>query len=435
MTSEIEADLAAGNAPQENFFRLMLFDLSISGHHPSYIKHLIHYCQTQKLAIDLIIVVSPKFLEEHGDVVELSNNANQKNIKFIAITLEEESALKSRDSGFSRLSRSFQEWQIFCHYAQSLHATQALLLYFDTFQPPIALGFDCPCPFSGIYFRPTLHYRDLTHYEFSWKEWLQKWRERITLSRVLKHRQLQYLFCLDSLAIQPINQLFGTTKLIDLADPVETCQNSALDPEQLRSKLGIEGNRKVFLLFGSLTERKGIYQLLAAISCLEDNQCQEICLLLVGESSIQAELEKYIETLCQAKPVQILRRYEFVPDEDIPAYLQVSDIVLALYQKHVGMSGILLLGAAAQKPVLSSNYGLMGELVKRHHLGLTVDSTCPEQIAQAVTFCLQHPPESLGDLAGMKTFAEQNTPQQFASTIFQSLCAVDETKQAIQSPL
>jgi glycosyltransferase involved in cell wall biosynthesis len=99
----------------------------------------------------------------------------------------------------------------------------------------------------------------------------------------------------------------------------------------------------------------------------------------------------------------------------------MADVILAPYQRHVGMSGILLLAAAAQKPVLSSNYGLMGEIVRRYELGLTVDSTEPKEIAKGLTRFLVEDSDKLCDRAKMKSFAEQNSAEEFARVIFEHL--------------
>jgi glycosyltransferase involved in cell wall biosynthesis len=121
------------------------------------------------------------------------------------------------------------------------------------------------------------------------------------------------------------------------------------------------------------------------------------------------------------QPIQIVECYDFVRDEDVSGYFELADIVLAPYQRHVGMSGILLLAAAAGKPVLSSNYGLMGELVRRYHLGLTVNSTILSEITEGLVRCLLEAPEGLGDRTKMRSFVEQNSAKHYASTIFQYL--------------
>lgn len=112
---------------------------------------------------------------------------------------------------------------------------------------------------------------------------------------------------------------------------------------------------------------------------------------------------------------------KFVPDADVSAYFQLADIVLASYQHHVSISGILLQAATTGKPVLSSNYGLMGELVNRYQLGLVIDSTQPTAITQGLEAVTPTSLDSLGNRTQMKAFAEQNSATQFAQVIFDSI--------------
>ena len=145
------------------------------------------------------IVVSPRFLTEHTDVVELAARYNQRNIHFVAISQEEESLLNSRKSRLKRAFRNFQEWQILCKYAQELKTNHCLVMYFDTCELPLSLGARAPCPFSGIYFRPTFHYNEFTEYKPNWSERLQQLGEKLRLSRILRNPNLKNL-----------SNLFGT---------------------------------------------------------------------------------------------------------------------------------------------------------------------------------------------------------------------------------
>lgn len=397
--------------------KLLLFDLSIYGHHPSYIKHFIECWSKKKSSESLDIVVSPKFIQVHSDVVEIAKNCSS-NINFVAITATEEAALKDRNSGVNRSIRAFQEWDLLYKYAISLQANKCLIMYFDTCLLPLALGKKPPCIFSGIYFRPTFHYHNFSNYSHSSKNLLQQWRELFILKRVLCNSYLQTLFCLDPYAIKHINSLYDRAKAVHLPDPVILSQAN-LSLADIQQNLQIDKNRQVFLLFGALTERKGIYQLLDAIELLPAELCQKLCLLVVGEANPvdKAAIAAKITAICQAKPVQIITQYEFVPESDMQAYFQLTDVVLAPYQRHVGMSGILLLAAAAQKPVLSSNYGLMGEIVEQYSLGISVDSTVAKEIARGLTHCLLDSLESLGDRQQMLAFAEQNSAEKFAQTL------------------
>lgn len=402
--------------------KLMLFDLSINGHHPAYIRHLIQYWCEHKLPGCLDIVVSPKFMQHHSDVVDMAGYG-ESNVNFVAIDSEAEATLKSRKSGVNRTIRAFQEWHLLCRYAGSLRATQCLIMYFDTCQLPLAFGKKPPCPVSGIYFKPTFHYSNFAHFESSWQVRLQQWREKLLLSRVLQHPRLQTLFCLDPFVVKHIDQFHSPVKVMPLPDPVPLTTVSEAQVMSLRQRLGIDPGRQVFLLFGALTGRKGIHQLLEAVAMLPPDLSQKFCLVLAGQANPQeqAKMASHITAIRQAARVQIITHYEFIPEPEVQTYFQLADVVLAPYQRHIGMSGILLLAAAAHRPVLSSDYGLMGEVVQRYGLGLTVDSTIPTEIARGLTRFLLESPAGLCDRSKMKSFAEQNSAEQFANVIFQHL--------------
>jgi glycosyltransferase involved in cell wall biosynthesis len=153
----------------------------------------------------------------------------------------------------------------------------------------------------------------------------------------------------------------------------------------------------------------------------------------VGEANPRDRdrIERKIQTLCETKPIQIVRHYEFVPDDDVPAYFQLADVALAPYQKHVGMSGIVQFSAATQTPVLSSDYGLMGELVRRYRLGLAVDTTVPQHLSRGIGQLLQGDLSQWCDRAKMQQFAQQNSIERFTETIFRHLCPSAELPTAV----
>jgi glycosyltransferase involved in cell wall biosynthesis len=403
--------------------KLMIFDLALGGHYPGYIQHLVRYWCEQKFTGCLDIVVLPQFLEDHADVVAVASDYGVNNVKFRAIAPEEETKLRSRDSAFDRLKRSFQEWRLIEKYAKALQADRCLIMYFDTRQYPLALGATLPCPFSSIYFRPTFHYPSLTNKLPSRKEQLQQWREKFLLSRILVNPKLQTLFCLDPFVVKHLDQFRGKATGVHLPDPVQVYQDHQFSSEQLKSKLGIDRDRQIFLLFGGLNERKGINQLLEAVKFLPSVLAKQICLLFVGaiDDKNKMKMEQSITEARESLPIQIIVKEQFIPEQTIQSYFEIADVILAPYQRHVGMSGILIRAAVAQKPVLSSDYGLMGEISRRYQLGLTVDSTSPQAIADGLTQFLSKPRSEFGDRQAMQSFAAQNTAEQFARVIFERI--------------
>lgn len=394
---------------------VMLFDLLSGGHHGTYLRYLVKAWLEEPFSTRLTLVVSPEFFTVHQEVVELVDRHAQ--IELLPISAAEEQERKQA----SGLRLGFVEWRIFCRYAAQIQATHALLMYFDYFQLAIAFGQSAPCPFSGIYFRPTFHYHTFAHHAMTLKDKVRSWRQQGLLALALRAPQFHTLFCLDPFAVKALSSRHLAPKIVHLPDPVEIVPVSSETVANLRMRLGIEPNRKIFLLFGRITGRKGVYKLFDAVKQLSPEQCQRICLLLVGDMPAQdkAAIDQEVTEIRKSQPIQILIQEGFLREAEVPAYFQLSDIVLALYQRHVGMSGILLLGAAAQKPMLVSNYGLMGELTERYGLGLSIDAESPEEIAQNLVHGLDH--ATMGNVEKMQAFAQVNLAEKFAETLITQL--------------
>ncbi len=402
---------------------LLLFELSVGGHYPEYIAHLVNYWCEQKLAGHLHVVVSPQFLKRHADVAAIPDYFNNSNVRFVALTPTEQARLKPYRSGIDRQIRAWQEFDLISQYATALEAEHIFLPYLDTRMLPLAVGKTLPCRFSGIYFRPSFHYPSFPeHRASSLSESVQHLREKLTLSRVLQHPQLETIYSLDPLAVEPINNLDGGHKAKSIPDPVK---NHGFSPDLtgIKKRLGINESRQVQLLFGDLNKRKGVDQVLAAISFLPKKLVAKLCLLLVGSMSPpnQNKFQEQKTYLEKTYPVQIIHVNEYISESEIQGYFELADVVLAPYQRHIGMSGILNRAASAQKPVLSANYGLMGEITRRYKLGLLVDSENSNQVAKGIEQFLINPPESLCDYQQMAVFARQNSVTKFASTIFNDL--------------
>jgi glycosyltransferase involved in cell wall biosynthesis len=398
----------------------MLFDLLIGGHHAGYILHLIQHWCNQKLSGQMDIVVSPRFASYHSDVVNAALNADS-NINFVAITPEEEAELRSLARFKDRVIRSFQEWNLLRKYVKLLQPTHCLIMYFDTCQWPLGVGRSLPCKFSSIYFRPTFHYEDFEGYTLSRKDKLQQLRETLFLTRILTNSQLETLFCLDPFAVEHLNRFRSPVQRVYLPDPVQVYRHSPDNIQKLKTQLGIEEKRQVFLLFGALEKRKGIFQLLDAIAMLSSDLCERLCLFFAGPLSKEDEaiVRPKITQIQQTLPVQIIVDNQFIPEQKVQPYFQLADVILAPYQRHVGMSAILVRAAAAEKPVLCQSYGLMGEVTRRYRLGLAINSSLAEEIMKGMTRFLVEPHENMADKDRMKLFAQQNHAQKFADTIFQ----------------
>ena len=391
---------------------LLIFELEVAGHHPGYLRHLLHYWPEADTHVTF--VVSPEFAQRHPDVMQTPTQAT---ITWQPITAQELCWYKQ--SKRSVVQRAWVEWLLYCRYAKTMQVDQGLIMYMDRFQLPLALRCFLPCKTSGIFFRPKFHYRQLNERQPTGKERIDSLREQWLWRSALRHPQLKTIFCLDPLAVEPVRALGGATAVVHLPDPVELYPQPAAAVTMLRQTLGIDPARKVFLLFGMIDQRKGIYQVLAALQQLSITQQKQVTLLLVGSlaQTDRAAVLAEIERLRQNLSVQVILQDYYVPEDEIQLYFAIADVVLALYQRHVGSSGILIRAAAAGKPVLASDYGLMGELVRRHYLGLVVDSTQLTAITRGIVALLAEDPPSLINQKKAAYFANENQALHFVQTI------------------
>ncbi|MBF2057334.1 MAG: glycosyltransferase [Cyanobacterium sp. T60_A2020_053] len=394
----------------------MLFDPKIGGHHSSYLLYLITYWCQNKLDGELHIVTSPQFPNQHPEIINLIENYDTI-IKLIYIETHEYERWEQTSNVFRKI---FLEWNIYVRYAKIIEPDYAVLMYLDNLQIPILLGKSSPCPFSGIYFRPTFHYFKFSNYQPSWQDKLRALRQKIILFQVLKKSKFQKLLCLDFYAVDYINQKCSNKKAIHLADPIRIKPVNFDLLKQLKSNLKIDSNRIVFLLFGRLFPRKGIYDVLFALESLPKEIGKKITLLLVGEipPDQKQRLLSLTAKIGKDNEIQIIGNYGRIPEDEVSLYFSLSDVILAVYQNHVGMSGILLQAAGARKPVISSDYGLMGEIVRKYKMGLAIDSSNQQVLVDSLTEVVNQPELLHLDTQLLDQLLEKNDVDKFCRTIF-----------------
>ncbi|MEM8678804.1 MAG: glycosyltransferase [Planctomycetota bacterium] len=393
----------------------MAFEMETEGHHPGYVRNFAQAWVEHAVPGQLDFVVTPLFYQRHANVVEFVQTLQPHGVRIQPLS-DSESAAMERISYL----RYFKAWEYFCDYAKRLHADHALLMYSDFFQLPAWLGRSSPVPYSAIYFRPTFHYRTFQTHASEWREAWKALRKRWLLARVLKDPQLSHLYCLDELAVDYIGNHFrSSTDIRPMADSFTRYPSSLERQRALRDQLGIEAGRTVFCLLGVLDRRKGVRELLECLPRVPAAQAEKLSLLLLGRvSADQAHvIRQQVEQLNATQPLQVIQQDAYVPDHEVQHYYDLSDVILATYQRHMGSSSALIRAALAGKPVIASNYGLVGERVRRYRLGLTVDTENPAELAAAVTTMIREGAGERFDAVAVAALAQAHSPTQLAEDL------------------
>ena len=399
--------------------KILLFDLALGGHHSTYIYYLVRYWCECSLNGQLYLLVSPEFINKYPKIVQLSQNYPKTFVKFLSITEKEHNTWKNSPNFLKKI---FWEWDLYCQYAKQLKIDHAVLMYLDHLQLPIAIKGNSPCSFSGIYFRPTFHYHTFENYHPTIKDKFRAWRQKLLLFYALGHPQLKQLLCLDPYVVPIINQQSQYSKAIYLADPIEVKPIDQKALAQLKEQLNMSEHRKVFLMFGRLDARKGIYQVLDAFESLSPDIAKQVTLLVIGElpKSEKDKILSKIDQITSNSKAEIITNYEFVPEDDVQSYFQLSDIVLATYQNHVGMSGILLQAAVANKPVISSDYGLMGQIAFLNKMGVVIDTSKLSSISNTITKIITGELKLKIDTHKNEKMRENHSYKKYSQTLFEN---------------
>lgn len=401
-------------ASQGGLQRTMAFEIETGGHHASYIRNFAQQWSENLDPHQIHFVVTPEFFQKHADVVELIRSFETDAVQIHAITQTEHDQL----DGLA--NRIFKGWKLFCKYATQLKVDRGLLMYSDYFQIPMLVGQASPCPVSCIYFRPTFHYGNLENYRPTLKQRLAAWRKKTLVKRLLKLKQMDVFFSLDSLAVDFMRDNFVTQASVrQLPDSFVRYQTTADQIAELRSDLKIENGRKVCMLLGILDSRKGPLQLLDAAQRLPESLQKQLCLLLVGSlhADIEDQVIQKIERLQQDTSIQVVLKNEYVSDTIVQRYYELADVGLTTYQRHMGMSSAIIRAALAAIPVLSSDFGLMGELVKREKLGITVDTEDPVSFSDGLASVIGQPSREIFDASRAAAFASSHSPTALAQTL------------------
>ena len=382
----------------------MIFDLAVEGHQATWYEYLIRDAAFRGGDDELHLVVGSHFPEQYPGVISLATE--QPRIHIHPTAAPTPAPWHRWLPGSVRLfAQALDEWAVLCAKATELRADHCIALYLDRLaQGPLALGYQAPCPVSGILFRPAFYYEAPRS--------ARSMRQRILLRRALKNPCLGTLLSLDPLAVDPLRALQPKARIEAIPDPIPIDCTDTVPPE-------IPPSQRVLLLFGALSSRKGIFQVLEALPLLPSDVTESVCLALVGRP-IQSEsgrIRSAVERAQSTGSVPIHTVFDYVSEEAVNGWFERAEIVLATYQRHVGSSGILMRAAAAETPVLSSDYGLMGALTKRYQLGVATDTTSAPAISEAITRLLREP---AAQKETMRAFAERHTPAHFCDALYRA---------------
>ncbi len=375
--------------------KVLIFEPHAIGHHGPYLQWMA--TGLVERGFEVTIVTLPETMA-HPSMRALAKTAFNKGAGLQLIGAAAPRALPSGEMGgaLSLVAREHAYWRLFRAwykaYANNVSPDVVYLPYLDYCLYAIGLlgsPFD-DCPWAGLTMRPSFHYRAMG--VMAPRPALAGVKKALFF-RVLREHHLHKLLTID----EPLaNYLTDTRKVSNKAsffpEPAEFVELPARS--EAKRMFSLASERKLILLYGAVTARKGVVELLRALATPMFSPVVDV--LLAGKVSepgvLEMLAEPWVRTLRDAGRLKILDRF-IEPAEEFTLFA-AADIIWLGYWGHYNASGVLVQAANAGRPLLACEEGVLGWQTQRHGLGRTVNPADTAEVAAAVDALLIEHPEN-----------------------------------------
>lgn len=390
---------------------ILFLDLAITGHHVEYLYHLISYRITHPEKPLFLLVTHPDFINRLSDF-DFPENLDSKGIIIIHPSQEVMRKLSRIRTVFKQAK---EEFRILVKIVHEYQIQRCYLMTLNIFQFTIGchMARELPCGIRGILFNPFGIAGNRV------PTWLTKLRKHFQALWMLRNTKLEHIYILnDKKMVNSLNLRYDRQNFfVSLPDPILTLPKKHL---YNGDSLPIKPSEKTrFLVFGSLSARKGIFLILEALARLPDDFLVRTEVVFAGRvrSQDQEAFDKAFFELKRLRPtLSIDHINEFIPYESIPKLFQTVDCVLVPYVGNQASSGVLGHTALYKRPVIGQSQGLVGRLIRQYKFGLGIEHMDAANLAAAVTKFIQNGTEGF-DSSGMERFVAEHHPNCFVETL------------------
>ena len=391
--------------------RIVICDIYVKlvGHNLGHIQNILRFLERNPTNDEYIFLLNP----EAKTIPSVKTSAPN-----VSITFFTDEEFTPFTSGISIVKSTQIIWKHLIRYLADYQADKLIMMVLDMFQHTIGSS-RLPCPTTGILFSPYPRVipADDTFRSIQ-KNAVMKARKIFTTWWMCRNSQLKKVFIFnDSETIKIMNETLGTKIFTYLPDPVYDYPTRAgLD---IREKYGILPDKRIFLSFGFIDEKKNVVNILKAMQKLSAEEASKSCLLVVGKihPEYQNQLNEMLEETRKLRPeLQIVLESRFVDDNEMESFVSQSDVISVAYINFYSSSGVIGLAARHNKPVIATKFGVVGDLTRAYKLGLTVDGHSTSEIKDAVQYFLANS-NDFPEKAGI--FVEDHSSERFIKTLLE----------------
>lgn len=154
--------------------------------------------------------------------------------------------------------------------------------------------------------------------------------------------------------------------------------------QQFAHQTSVSRDPYTLLFFGRIWPYKGLQYLLAALPLVRQH-IPQVKLIIAGRGEA---IQQYFPQGYNAEQYEI--RHEFIPFEAVASLFQQSTAVVLPYIE-ASQSGVAPIAYAIGTPVIASNVGGLGEMIRHAEDGLLVPAADSQALAAAIIRLLQDP--------------------------------------------
>ncbi len=242
-------------------------------------------------------------------------------------------------------------------------------------------------PYGGILLHNFFHMETDSTIKNVTKEKLKK----LVLLSLLKREKCKFIGITDPTLLdylqkkriknKPKLHLLNEPGIIDSQFENDDETNSGIR-KNFRSSMGINDNDMVILVYGVISGRKGVANL---INALVEKEIENVKILSAGviEPDVKNLLNsEKINAFIKENKIIILDKYLSRNEES--KLFSAADVVWVGYLDFYSMSGVLFQASIMQKPIIACRKGLIGWHTEKYDLGFIIDPEDKDQIISVI---------------------------------------------------
>lgn len=211
------------------------------------------------------------------------------------------------------------------------------------------------------------------------------WWNRLTLK--IQYYLLDHLFVHTERMKRELGKQFHVplTKISVIPFGINNAvPDTDLSPMEAKKRLGIEETERVILFFGNIAPYKGLEILIDAFRIIM-SEGKPYRLIIAGNPKNCESYWTSIQSLLNhhANQDRILRKIEYVPDDETEVYFKASDLVVLPY-RHIFQSGVLSLGYSFGLPVVATDVGALRDDIIEGETGYVCRPDDAEDMAKVI---------------------------------------------------